>query len=127
MNDADRAQENAQWAEISSWLRERDPAKAAAPGGISGRRRERLVWLMERPLLAWLARRHRATAIAGALLALAAIAAALFAVRRREGRPLPPVAVALEDPAAAAPELEPEYEPVELPGELPQTPRDFGR
>ena len=122
MNATKSARDEAQWDEISAWLRERDPAKAAPPG-FSGRRRERLVWLMERPLLAFLARHHRATALCGAALALAAVAAVLFAIRARDQRVLPPVEVVLDAPSdATAPELEPEFEPVDLPGEPPEAP-----
>ena len=99
--------DEAQWDEIADWLRRRDPA-GAVPAGIGGRRRERLVWLMQRPLLAFLALHHRATAACGAALAVALVLAVLFAVRAREERLLPPVAVAFEDPSAAPVAPEPD-------------------
>ena len=122
MNATQTAREDAQWDETAAWFRARDPAKAAPPG-LSARRRARLVWLMERPLFAFLARHHRATASCIAALAVAAVAAVLFAIRARDQRVLPPVEVVLDAPSdAAAPELEPDFEPVDLPGELPEAP-----
>lgn len=127
MNATETAREDAQWDEIAAWFRARDPAKAAPPG-LSARRRARLVWLMERPLFAFLARHHRATASCIAALAVAAVAAALFAVRARRESLLPPVGMALVPPGGdAAPELDPEFEPVDLPGDPPETPSDLLR
>ena len=61
--------------------------------------------------------------MSAAALALAAVAAVLFAIRARDQRVLPPVEVVLDAPSdAAAPELEPDFEPVDLPGELPEAP-----
>ncbi len=125
MNATQTAREDAQWDEIAAWFRARDPAKAAPPG-LSGRRRERLVWFMERPLLAFLASHHRATALCVATLVVAAVAAVLFAIRARRESLLPPVEMTLSAPGGdAVPELDPEFEPVDLPGDPPEPRPDF--
>ena len=78
--------------------------------------------------------RSRESRSAGALRAppraarVAAVAAALFAVRARRESLLPPVGMALVPPGGdAAPELDPEFEPVDLPGDPPETPPDLLR
>lgn len=128
MSDTDTGRDEAQWNEIADWLRRRDPAKAA-PSGLSGRRRERLVWLMERPFLAFLARHHRATALCCAVLATVAVAAVLFAVRAREQTVLPPVDVVFSDPDsdAGVPELVRDAEPPDFPADPPPTPESLLR
>lgn len=127
MNQPDKPDDESQWSEIASWLKARDPAKAAPPG-LSERRKRRLVWLMQRPFFAFLALHHRATAAAGAILAVAAVIAVLFAIKAREQTVLPPVRVVFEDPSSAeAPDLEPDLPPADVPGDLPETPSELIR
>ena len=78
-------------------------------------------------IAAWFRARDPAKAAPPAL-AVAAVAAALFAVRARRESLLPPVGMALVPPGGdAAPELDPEFEPVDLPGDPPETPPDLLR
>ena len=83
-----------------AFLRAHDPG-LAFPQGLSEERGRRIVRCMEHPLLATIYLHHRTAALLGALLVLALLLAALFAIRESVQRRLTPVDILLVRPAAA--------------------------
>ena len=83
-----------------AFLRAHDPG-LAFPQGLSEERGRRIVRCMEHPLLATICLHHRAAALLGALLVLALLLAALFAIREGVQRRLTPVDILLGRPDVA--------------------------
>ena len=83
-----------------AFLRAHDPG-LAFPQGLSEERGRRIVRCMEHPLLATIYLHHRTAALLGALLVLALLLAALFAIREGVQRRLTPVDILLVRPDAA--------------------------
>ncbi len=83
-----------------AFLRAHDPG-LAFPQGLSRESGRRIVRYMEHPFLATIYLHHRATALLGALLALALLLAALFAIRQSVQRRLVPVDILVVRPDAA--------------------------
>ena len=83
-----------------AFLRAHDPG-LAFPQGLSEERGRRIVRCMEHPLLATIYLHHRTAALLGALLVLALLLAALFAIRESVQRRLTPVDILLVRPDVA--------------------------
>lgn len=121
--------ETAETLAVEAFLRAHDPA-LAFPAGFDAARERRLLRYMRHPRLALLLLHHRTASLAGAVLAVAFVALALYWLVRRapedpvlaiEIRPAP-----VEAPAVPLEPAEPEEDPLDLaeplPFDLPEEP-----
>lgn len=100
------SEEAARIQKVVEALRSHDPGAIAAPA-IEGRRRRRLLWLMEHPLIGACVRHHVATSIVVAVVLLAVATLVVMRIVHFEMPPgrLPPVELRLDD--GATPEAPP--------------------